>query len=226
MESDRNSHRGEQRPVLTEDDGPLERTDRQEYSVSSEVDLRVVQVQDMTTVAAFSGSLRASSYNRSLLVEAQRLSPEGMSIDVLDVGDIPIYNWDIEQEAIPEAVIAFNAALEAVDGVLIATTEYNGVLPGSTQNLIDWASRGRNSLEGKPVAIIGGTAGGSGGPTAQMILRKTLQSLGALVMPRPTMLVGRISSRFDEDRDLIDEQVEERLQHVLEEFQRWIKRLS
>ncbi len=180
----------------------------------------------MMKVVAFTGSLRATSYNRSLLTEAQRLAPEGMAIDVLDVTEIPIYNWDLEQAGLPDAVLAFNSAIEAADGVLIATTEYNGVLPGSTQNLIDWASRDGNSLEGKPVAIVGGTAGGSGGPTAQMILRKTLQSLGAVVMPRPTMLVGRISSKFDDDRRLIDDHSEARLEHVLDEFQRWIKRLS
>ena len=177
-------------------------------------------------VVAFTGSLRASSYNRSLLVQAQRLAPEGMSIEILDVTDIPIYNWDVEQEQKPDAVAAFAAALEDADGILIATTEYNGVLPGSTQNLIDWGSRDGNSFDGKPVAIIGGTAGGSGGPTAQMILRKTLQSLGALVIPRPTMLLGRISSKFDDDRDLVDETDRARLAHVLEELQRWIKRLA
>lgn len=177
-------------------------------------------------VAAFTGSLRATSYNRSLLVEAQRLAPEGMSIELIDVSEIPIYNWDVEQKGMPEPVVAYKEALDSADGVLIATTEYNGVLPGSTQNLIDWGSRDGNSFDGKPVAIIGGTAGGSGGPTAQMILRKTLQSLGALVMPRPTMLVGRISSKFDEDRNLVGEQERDRLAHVLEELQRWIKRLS
>lgn len=177
-------------------------------------------------IVAFTGSLRASSYNRSLLMEAHRLAPDTMSVDVLEVAEVPIYNWDLEQDGLPESVRAFIAALEAADGVLIATTEYNGVLPGSTQNLVDWASREGNSFDGKPVAIIGGTAGGSGGPTAQMILRKTLQSLGALVMPRPTMLVGRISSKFDEDRRLIDDKEEARLVHVLNEFEKWITRLS
>lgn len=177
-------------------------------------------------VVAFTGSLRESSYNRSLLVEAARFAPEGMAIDVLDVASIPIYNWDVEQQGMPAAVVQFKTALDAADGVLIATTEYNGVLPGSTQNLIDWASRDGNSFDGKPVAVIGGTAGGSGGPTAQMILRKTLQSLGAFVMPRPTMLVGRIGTKFGENRRILDDSVEERLEHVLEEFQRWIKRLA
>ena len=177
-------------------------------------------------VVAFTGSLRASSYNRSLLVAAQRLQPEGMEIELHDASSVPIYNWDTEQAGLPQSVIDFKAALDRADGVLIATTEYNGVLPGSTQNLIDWASRDGNSFDAKPVAIVGGTAGGSGGPTAQMILRKTLQSLGAFVMPRPTMLVGRIASKFDDDRDLIDEQEVERLRHVVEEFGRWIKRLS
>ena len=177
-------------------------------------------------VVAFTGSLRAGSYNRALLTEAQRAAPEGMDIELVDVADIPVYNWDVEQAGFPEAVVQFKAALDSADGVLIATTEYNGVLPGSTQNLVDWASRDGNSFDGKPVAIVGGTAGGSGGPTAQMILRKTLQSLGAFVLPRPTMLVGRISSKFDDERRLTDDAERARLNHVLEEFGRWIKRLS
>jgi chromate reductase, NAD(P)H dehydrogenase (quinone) len=41
----------------------------------------------------------------------------------------------------PEPVRRFKEAIRAANAVLIATPEYNGVVPGVLANAIDWVSR-------------------------------------------------------------------------------------
>jgi chromate reductase len=46
-------------------------------------------------VLGISGSLRQGSYNSMALRAAQKLAPEGMRIDIADIGAIPMYNFSV-----------------------------------------------------------------------------------------------------------------------------------
>src|SRR5690349_8990 len=92
-------------------------------------------------VLGFAGSLRQGSYNRGLLRAAQRLAPDGMTIQIFDLAPLPLYNADFDTEGAPEPVVAFRAAIQESDALLIATSEYNHGVPGVLKNAIDWASR-------------------------------------------------------------------------------------
>src|ERR1041385_5026992 len=97
----------------------------------------------MTTevrVLGISGSLRKASYNTSLLHAAAEMLPEGMTLDIADLSQIPLYNSDLEEINTPHAVKDFKAAMTAADALLIATPEYNVSIPGVLKNAIDWAS--------------------------------------------------------------------------------------
>jgi len=74
-------------------------------------------------VVAISGSLRKSSTNTMALRAAQRLAPEGMHIEIVDIGDIPLYNDDVRAAGDPASVSALKARITAADAVLIATPE-------------------------------------------------------------------------------------------------------
>ncbi|HEX2644817.1 MAG TPA: NADPH-dependent FMN reductase, partial [Thermoanaerobaculia bacterium] len=87
---------------------------------------------------AFAGSLRRASYNRSLVRAAQEVAPAGMAVTLHDIGEIPLYNEDVEQAGEPDAVARFKQAIREADGLLIATPEYNHGVPGVTKNAIDW----------------------------------------------------------------------------------------
>jgi hypothetical protein len=56
------------------------------------------------SVLGISGSLRAASFNTALLRAAQTLAPEGMTIEIADITQIPLYNLEIEQVGFPPAV--------------------------------------------------------------------------------------------------------------------------
>lgn len=58
-------------------------------------------------VLGFAGSLRKASYNRAALRAAQELLPPGMTLEIFDLGPIPLFNEDVEKEGVPAAVVEF-----------------------------------------------------------------------------------------------------------------------
>jgi chromate reductase len=177
-------------------------------------------------VVAFAGSLRRGSYNRALVRAAQELVPAGMTIESVEIGDLPFYNADVEAEGDPTAVAVFKAALTDADGILIATPEYNDGVPAVLVNALDWGSRlpGRSPLTGKPVALMGASPSQIGTARAQHHLRQVLGHIHARVLPPPEMLVTKAHERFDAELHLKDEGTRKVLTTMLERFRRWIER--
>jgi chromate reductase len=135
-------------------------------------------------ILGISGSLRRDSHNTRLLRATRGLLPEGAELDVFDgLGAIPPYNED-DEHAPPPAVLALRDAIAGADGVLVATPEYNGSIPGQLKNAFDWLSRplASSPLRGKPVAVIGASTGLFGAVWAQAEARKVLRTIGARVL--------------------------------------------
>lgn len=177
-------------------------------------------------VAAIVGSLRGGSLNRALIHAAQELAPEGMTIEIVEIGDLPFYNADVEAKGDPASVAAFKAAVGQADGILVATPEYNDGLPGVLTNAIDWGSRlpGRSPLMGKPAALIGASPSQIGTARAQLHLRQILGHVQVRVLPPPELLVSRAHERFDAGLRLKDEATRKVLGDLLARFSRWIAR--
>ena len=175
---------------------------------------------------AFAGSLRRGSFNRALLRAAQELASGTMDIEVIEIGELPFYNADVESHGDPPSVAAYKAALGDADGALIATPEYNDGIPGVLTNAIDWASRlpGRAPLSGKPVAIMGASPSRIGTARAQLHLRQLLSHVHARVLPPPELLIASAHERFDKSLRLTDETTRDVLAKLLQRFARWIAR--
>lgn len=172
------------------------------------------------------GSLRRLSYNRGLLLAARELAPRGMEIEIADLSPIPLYNADVESEGTPPAVAALKAQIKAADALLIATPEYNHLLPGVLKNAIDWASRPveDNAFRGKPAAIMGASRGPTGTARAQLALRQVLTALECYVLPGPQVLIGGAPERFDATGRLTEEPARERIRALLEALRGWVDR--
>ena len=178
-------------------------------------------------VLGIAGSLRAGSYNRSLLEAAVELAPEGVVIETFDrLGEIPPYDADVETEGDPDAVAALKQAIDGSDALLWVTPEYNYSVPGVLKNAFDWASRPARSsvLIGRPAAVTGVSGGGSGTARAQMALRQSMVFTRTPVMPGPELLVSRGGERFDDDGVLTDEGIRDRLVDFLERFDEFARR--
>jgi chromate reductase, NAD(P)H dehydrogenase (quinone) len=177
-------------------------------------------------IVAFAGSLRRGSFNRGLIHAAVELAPDGMTIEPIEIGELPFYNADVEAEGDPPSVVAFKASLRQADGILIATPEYNDGIPAVLTNAIDWGSRlpGRSPLIGKPVAVMGASPSQIGTARAQLHLRQLLGHVQARVLPPPELLVARAHERFDAGLRLKDEGTRRVLADLQVRFSRWIGR--
>lgn len=179
-------------------------------------------------ILAIAGSLRKGSFNRGLLRAASALAPDGVEMQLFDIGQLPFFNEDLEQPSDPEPVQQFKHAIANSNAVLIATPEYNGAVPGVLANAIDWASRpsGRSVLRNKPVSVMGAVLGKSGSANAQAALRGVLSRIGAIVIPDPQVLVPRASKLFDENVDLQDEGAREEIRELVEALVHWCRRVQ
>lgn len=177
-------------------------------------------------ILGFSGSLRRSSYNTALLEAAAELMPPGMTLEIYDLSQLPLYNQD-DEKPFPEVVDDFRHRLAQADALLIATPEYNASITGALKNAIDWASRPpRQPLNGKPVAIIGASTGNFGTLRAQLHLRQILTHVGALTLAKPEVLVARAREAFNADGDLVDETARGFLRDLLAALAEWTRRVA
>lgn len=167
-------------------------------------------------VLAISGSLRRGSYNTALLRAAADMAPQSMKIDIYPIGDLPLYDADLEAAGNPDPVTRFREAVAEADALLLATPEYNWSTTAALKNAIDWASRGgvEAPLNHKPAAILG--AGGRFGTLrAQLHLREILSHNQVRLVEHPQVHVSMAADKFDSDGRLEHEQTIDQLGRLL-----------
>lgn len=167
-------------------------------------------------IVAISGSLRKDSTNTALLRVFQSLAPADMKIDIVSIGNLPLYNGDNEAPY-PAAAQVVRDAVEVADGLIIATPEYNRSISGALKNAIDWLTRpyGRNSFAKKPVLVVGVSGGKVGTAVAQSHLRQILLHLDANVIGQPELYLGPSRDLFDVAGNIADAGTKELLMKAL-----------
>jgi chromate reductase, NAD(P)H dehydrogenase (quinone) len=171
-------------------------------------------------VLAVSGSLRADSFNTSLLRAAVEAAPEGVEVELFDpagLAALPLYDQDLDSGDVPQSVERLRTAWASADAILFATPEYNGSIPGGLKNAVDWASRPRQeaALMNKTVAVVGASTGQFGAMWAQADLRKVLGMAGARVVG-DELPVTHAHEKFDSSGRSLDGELFERLRLLLE----------
>lgn len=177
-------------------------------------------------VLAISGSLRKDSYNRKLLQIAKKIASDaGNMVSEFDFKEtvLPIYDKDVEDIGLPQAVAEFKKAIEASDVIFIASPEYNHSIPGGLKNALDWASRAGNSFSGKTAVVFGVSPGSYGTARMQPHLRQVLAALGVKVLPQPQIALGFASKKFSPDGSLVDERAKDKLKILIEQTLREVK---
>lgn len=175
-------------------------------------------------VLGICGSLRRQSTNLGLLRHAREHAPEGVSVEIADLLEVPFYNADLTEK--PAAVVRLLAQIEAADALLLACTEYNYSMAPALKNALDWASREPDNrlLAGKPAALLG-AGGGMGTSRAQYHLRQSAVYLDLRLLNRPEVFCNAFAGTFDADGNLTDERTQKLIVQQLTALQAWVAKL-
>ena len=115
-------------------------------------------------IAVIVGSLRKESYNLKTAKALIAMAPESLSMQILDIAGLPMFNEDLEAKP-PQEWVSLREKIKAADGLLFLTPEYNRSITGVLKNAIDVGSRpyGKNAWNGKPAAIVSVSIGNISG---------------------------------------------------------------
>ncbi len=177
----------------------------------------------MTKIAVFVGSLQQKSFNKLLAKNLEKLAPTGTEFNYVDLGAFPLFNQDLEAD-FPAVVRTAKDIVEAADGVLFVTPEYNRSLPGVLKNAIDWVSRpwGKNSFNRKPTGIVGASPSPLGTAVAQSDLRHIAGFLNVKLMGQPEVYLMHAAQVFDENGEVV-ESSREHLQNYISAYIKWVE---
>lgn len=170
------------------------------------------------------GSLRKASYNRKVFQNSQALTPDGLVLREIPIGDLPLFNQEIQDDPTPP-VSEFWDSVRRADAILFISPEYNYSIPGLVKNAFDWASRPPSSppIFGKPAGILGASTGRSGTMRMQLHMRQVLPALGMPVMPKPEVFIMSVADLVDDDGYLHDERVRKQLTDYYVAFEKWVR---
>jgi chromate reductase, NAD(P)H dehydrogenase (quinone) len=176
-------------------------------------------------VAVLVGSLRKDSLNRKMAHALIAMAPQSLTLAIVEIGDLPLFNQDHEAEP-PAAVTAFKQAITAADALLFVTPEFNRSVPGALKNALDVGSRpyGKSVWGGKPGAVVTVSPGALGGFGANHALRQSLVFLNVPMLQQPEAYVGGAGALFDEKGALVNESTRAHMQKFLAAFAQWVER--
>ena len=181
----------------------------------------------MTTILGLSGSLRAGSFNSSLLRAAAAAMPKDVTLEIGTIKGIPLYDGDVEaKQGLPDTVVKLKERVVATDGLLLVTPEYNNSLPGVFKNAVDWLSRPPADIPrvfaNRPVGVIGASPGGFGTLLSQTAWLPVLKTLGTAAYFGGRLQVSRADGVFDAVGNLVDERIREQLKKYLAGFSEFV----
>lgn len=159
-------------------------------------------------IAVLLGSLRKQSFTKAVVEALIHQSPEEMEFEFLEIGNLPLYNQDLESEnREPKEWLAIREQINNFDAVLFATPEHNRSFPAALKNVLDIASRpyGHSVWNNKPAAIISVSPGSIGGFGANHHLRQVLTFLNMSVMAQPEAYISNVMSLIGPDGKINNE---------------------
>lgn len=178
----------------------------------------------MTKVAVIVGSLRKDSFNKKIALELIKLAPSQLEMEIIPIGQLSLYNQDLD-DAPPQEWVQFKRKIAEADAVLFVTPEYNRSIPGVLKNAIDIASRpyGKSAWDGKPGAVISVSPGAIGGFGSNHHLRQSLVFLNVPCMQQPEAYLSGISKLLDDKGNVTNEDTLKFLQKFIDAFAGWVK---
>ena len=174
--------------------------------------------REPVTFLVFSASLRTGSLNATLAkLTATAIEKHGGTVDLAAMRDFdsPSYRQDAQAQGFPPGATELRRRLEANDGFVIVSPEYNGSIPGPLKNVIDWVSRFRpQPFNGRHALLLSASPSMTGGNRGLWALRVPLEHLGARVYPDMFSL-AQAHQAFDSQGQLTNAQLMGRLDQTI-----------
>src|SRR3979490_939792 len=176
-------------------------------------------------VCVLVGSLRKASINGMLANTLMSLAPSSMKLEIVEIGQLPFFNQDLETGSQPAPWTAFRQRVKAADAVLFVTPEYNRSVPAALKNALDVRARpyGETVWDRKPGAIVSSSPGAIGGFGANHHLRQSLVFLNVPTLQQPEAYVGHADKLFDEHGKFANDGTRKFLQEFMQAFANWIE---
>jgi chromate reductase len=180
------------------------------------------------TIGVVVGSLRKGSFNKSVARYLAKIAPERFEMRFIEIGDLPLYNEDLDNANPPAQWTKLRGEVKALDGVLFVTPEYNRSVSAVLKNALDVGSRpyGANTWDGKPAGVVSVSMGAIGAFGANHHLRQMLTFLNVPTMQQPEAYVGSAYAAIDDKGDVTDSSLQAFLKEYMDAFAAWIDRLA
>jgi chromate reductase len=179
----------------------------------------------MRNVAVIVGSLRKESISRKMAHALAAVAPASLRLQIVEIGQLPLYNQDLEDADPPAAWVSFRERIKASEAVLFVTPEYNRSVPAALKNALDVGSRpyGKNAWNGKPGAVVSVSPGALGAFGANHHLRQSLVFLNVPTLQQPEAYIGGAAGLFDANNNLSSESTRDFLRKFMEAYSAWIE---
>lgn len=168
------------------------------------------------TIIGIPGSIRPGSHNVAALHAAAELLPAGAVLDIVEIGDVPVYSEEVLKRGFPAGVQRLREHAAAADAVLFASPEYNYSISSSLKAALEWSSRPPDPpLGGKPCAILGASTSPLGTLRGQAHLRQVCVSLNLIPLNAPTVDIAEAQKKFDAAGKLTDAPTRELIRQLM-----------
>lgn len=141
---------------------------------------------------ALSGSLRKLSYNTAAINALKVLAADQVDITIGNIGELPLFNPDLEDGYIP-SFEALRLALSESDGLIISSPEYAHGISGSLKNALDWLVSS-SEFPDIPIMLVNTSPRAS---HAQLALREVVTTMSGTVIEDACISVPLLGSELD-----------------------------
>jgi chromate reductase, NAD(P)H dehydrogenase (quinone) len=170
-------------------------------------------------VIVIPGSLRKESFSLKIANAFVDLAPEALKLNVVTLNGLSFFNQDLEANP-PADWVAFREKIQASQGVLFVTPEYNRSISGVLKNAIDVGSRpyGKSSFLGKPIGVVSNSPGPLGGVNAAMNLKQILPGYSGSIMGQPEIYLNGVGDAFNDKGQLAKESMQAVMKQYIDAF--------
>lgn len=170
-------------------------------------------------VAVFIGSASKTSFNHLAVKHLQKIAPDSLRLNVVDISDLPLYDRDLDTQDVP-AYTRVREAVKAADAVIWVSPEHNGGISAMLKNAIDVVSRpaGKSLWIGKPLGLMTVNASGSPRTTDQLRTIASATHINMPTLPFAATVGGIFAGAFNEQGELVAEQAKTTLQGFIKAY--------